>query len=643
MPEKDQIKLAIQIRTIENKFLELFSEGKLNGTVHTSVGQEFSAIAFAGQLQTSDFVFSNHRCHAHYLAFTGDVRGLIAELLGKETGTSGGVGSSQHLKRGNFFSNGVQGGIVPIAAGLALASKLRKSTDIAVVFIGDGTLGEGVLYETLNLISLWKLPLLVVCENNQYAQSTPVESNLAGGILERARAFGIEAFESSTDSVGDLLIEARASIEHVRRNRLPAFHIVNTYRLNAHSKGDDDRDPHEIARHREKDFLVRFESEEPDIYSALQAEASSTVARHVDDVEQDSALSFDAYFPSPALVNSELTWNTLRDTSQRQITLINEFFRNWLREDTRNIFLGEDVLSPYGGAFKVANGLSDEFPGQVLSTPISEAAITGIANGLALSGFRPAVEIMFGDFVTLALDQIINHASKFFHMYNHQISCPIVLRTPMGGGRGYGPTHSQTLDRFLIGIDNVTTVALNTLVNPVQIYSAVFNLEHPAIVIENKIDYGKVVGQPAIAGFSSFSTDDPFPVVRISPDNSISNLTIVTYGGMTSTVLDCLPILFKQCDLTSEVVVLSCINPIDYRAIIESVTKTRRLVVIEEGSVVGGVSSQVVSSVVESSNLHIETLKIGALPVPIPSPQSLESQVLPSVSRIVEMIGEKFQ
>src|SRR5450759_2599072 len=171
------IKQALLIRIVEEKFLQLFSEGKLNGTVHTCVGQEFSALAFAGQLKKKDFVFSNHRCHGHYIAFTRDVRGLIAELLGKSTGTSGGIGSSQHLCHDNFFSNGVQGGIVPVAAGYALGNKLMQNGAIGVVYIGDGTLGEGVLYETMNIISKWSIPLLIVCENNFYAQSTPQTVN----------------------------------------------------------------------------------------------------------------------------------------------------------------------------------------------------------------------------------------------------------------------------------------------------------------------------------------------------------------------------------------------------------------------------------------------------------------------------------
>src|SRR4029079_18410075 len=128
--------------------------------------------------------------------------------------------------------------------------------------------------------------------------------------------------------------------------------------------------------------------------------------------------------------------------NKRQVELINAFFVKKMNEDKLSLFIGEDILSPYGGAFKVARNLSTLFPDRVCSTPISEAAITGISNGLALAGFKPYVEIMFGDFVTLAMDQIVNHASKFHHMYNGKATCPVVIRTPMGGKRGYGPTHS---------------------------------------------------------------------------------------------------------------------------------------------------------------------------------------------------------
>ena len=164
------LKQLLLIRNVEQAFLDLFSQGKLNGTVHTCIGQELSASAFAGQLKRSDFVFSNHRCHGHFIAYTGEWKKLLLELMGKKDGVCSGVGSSQHLQLDNFYSNGIQGGILPLAAGFALGNKLSKNGNIGVVYIGDGTLGEGIVYETLNFISKKEIPVVVVCENNKYAQ-----------------------------------------------------------------------------------------------------------------------------------------------------------------------------------------------------------------------------------------------------------------------------------------------------------------------------------------------------------------------------------------------------------------------------------------------------------------------------------------
>ncbi|MEL7340644.1 MAG: thiamine pyrophosphate-dependent dehydrogenase E1 component subunit alpha, partial [Bacteroidota bacterium] len=290
------IKQALLIRKVEQTFLDLFSQGRLNGTVHTCVGQEFSALAFAGQLRRSDFVFSNHRCHGHYIAFTRDYKGLMAELMGKAKGTCGGVGSSQHLCRNNFYSNGIQGGIVPVAAGYALANKLKGNDDIGLVYIGDGTLGEGVLYETMNIASKWSIPLLIVCENNFYAQSTPQSVNLAGDILQRAEAFGIETFKGDTWDPENLMAEAKNAIRYVREESRPAFVLVETYRLNAHSKGDDDRDEAEVNEYRNRDFLIRFEQEAPEYYQKYQSSIEQEVDAYVSDILDAPELQLEEYY-----------------------------------------------------------------------------------------------------------------------------------------------------------------------------------------------------------------------------------------------------------------------------------------------------------------------------------------------------------
>ena len=191
-PAQDLLYRAYLVRTVEQELLDLFAAGKLSGTTHTCIGQEMTAVALAAALERNrDIVVSNHRCHGHYLAWTDDPDGLLAEVMGRRTGVCGGIGGSQHLSAPGFFSNGIQGGIVPMAAGLAFAQKLSERGGIVAVCIGDGTLGEGVVYETFNMAAKWSLPLLVVLENNLYAQSTSQTETLAGDICARASAFGI--------------------------------------------------------------------------------------------------------------------------------------------------------------------------------------------------------------------------------------------------------------------------------------------------------------------------------------------------------------------------------------------------------------------------------------------------------------------
>jgi TPP-dependent pyruvate/acetoin dehydrogenase alpha subunit len=235
------------IRRFEETLLSLFEEGVLNGTTHACIGQEADAVAVMEHIEPGDHVFSNHRCHGHYLARTGDAFGLLAEVMGKEAGASSGLGGSQHVFAPGFMSNGVQGGIVPAAAGIAMAQQLRGSDRVSAVFIGDGTLGEGAVYETMNIASLWNLPLLVVVEDNQWAQSTPVEHNLAGSMRARFEAFGVPVRE--VDST-DVLALDRAAADEVAAARSggPRVLLIHTYRLCHHSKSDDHRPEAEVAQ-----------------------------------------------------------------------------------------------------------------------------------------------------------------------------------------------------------------------------------------------------------------------------------------------------------------------------------------------------------------------------------------------------------
>ncbi|MEA2169998.1 MAG: acetoin:2,6-dichlorophenolindophenol oxidoreductase subunit alpha [Solirubrobacteraceae bacterium] len=264
MPDLDALyERMLVIRRFEETLLDMASSGELVGTTHTYIGQEAGGVGIIDHLDPArDVVFSNHRCHGHYLAFTDDVTGLYAEVMGRVTGVCGGKGGSQHLQKGNFYTNGIQGSIVPVATGIALAEQRRGTGAVTTVFIGDGTLGEGTVYECLNMAALWNLPLLVVVENNRYAQTTPIELAVAGDIGARAEAFGISTARVSTTDVEAIHAAAGDAVGAARTG--PFCLILDTYRFAPHSKGDEIRDADEIARAREHDPLTVVADRVPD-------------------------------------------------------------------------------------------------------------------------------------------------------------------------------------------------------------------------------------------------------------------------------------------------------------------------------------------------------------------------------------------
>ncbi len=286
MPDNPDIetlyRTMVLIRRFEETVLENFSRGVFFGTTHTYLGQEADAAGVLCHLQPQDIVFSNHRCHGHFLAYGGEPVALFAELMGREGGVCGGRGGSQHLHWRNFYSNGVQGGIVPVATGMALAEKIKQSQAIVIAFLGDGTLGEGVVYEALNMGALWQAPILYVLENNHIAQTTPVNSALAGSIPARFEAFGIACDEIDTSDVLEVSETAGRLVEAVRISGSPRALVIHTCRFGPHSKGDDTRQEEEVqALRRNRDPLTLHAGR-------LLDAARNSIERELDDQVQNA-------------------------------------------------------------------------------------------------------------------------------------------------------------------------------------------------------------------------------------------------------------------------------------------------------------------------------------------------------------------
>jgi TPP-dependent pyruvate/acetoin dehydrogenase alpha subunit len=230
-------------------------------------------------IEEGDIVASNHRCHGHFLAYGGSMHALAAELMGRKTGVCGGRSGSQHIHWRDFYANGILGGTLPLAAGMALAEKMAARGRIVVAFLGDGTLGEGVTYESLNMAGLWSLPVVFILEDNRYAQSTPVRLNLAGDMAGRFTAFGIPYSEADTTDVREIREIGQRAIGEARSGGGPYAVVLHTYRFGPHSKGDDTRDPAEIAQFQKRDpLLVHRTRLEPTSLAAVDMEVELEVA-----------------------------------------------------------------------------------------------------------------------------------------------------------------------------------------------------------------------------------------------------------------------------------------------------------------------------------------------------------------------------
>ena len=299
----------------------------------------------------------------------------------------------------------------------------------------------------------------------------------------------------------------------------------------------------------------------------------------------------------------------------RVVESLNAALHDLLAQDSQIYVLGEDILDPYGGAFKVTKGLSDCFPDRVLTTPISEACIVGLATGLAVRGRPAIVEIMFGDFLCLAMDQILNHASKLAWVYDHQIDVPLIIRTPMGGRRGYGATHSQSLEKHFCGVPGLTVLAVHPFGDPGEVLRRAYASAAPTLIIENKTMYGHTVR----------------PMDEL-PKHPAPDLGIITYGGCVELAAAAAKTLALEEELNVEVLPLTQISPFPMSLVTELAQRTKRIITVEEGTEGWGFASECAHALI-GTGVRFDALS--APPHPIPSSKEWELNILPDTADIV--------
>jgi 2-oxoisovalerate dehydrogenase E1 component len=631
------------IRSSELLVLDQFSRGLVSGTTHTCLGQEICAMAVVRALtHPDDAALSNHRNHGHFLTYSGEFVGLVAEIMGREAGACGGRGGSQHLVWRHFHSNGVQGGMTGIGVGLALARKLHGSGAIVAAMIGDGTLGQGLLYEAMNLASVWSAPFLVVVENNGISQTTEPHQNLGGDILARGTAFGLQTWRVD-DAGPDFFEQVAAAVQSVRDTQRPGFLVIDTRRMGPHSKGDDLRDEAVVAAIRARDPLAAMGRRlSDDVRVAIEARNAAFIEQVREAANASpEAVTDDApehiFDRAGELQGAQPTYPAVATKTSVRLA-INAALNHLLANHADTILLGEDLHDPYGGAFKVTQGLSTAFPGRVISTPISEAGITGAAIGLAMDGFRPILEIMFADFLSLCMDQLYNHAVKFPGIFP-EVSVPMIIRTPSGGRRGYGPTHSQSPENIFTAIPGLSVLYGSQRHDVARLLiDASRRWPYPTLFLEHKLLYGETQDRGDFVELAADPDDIAahlFPtLLRQRPD---ADLTIVTYGGMLPVVEEAALRLEAEEELSVDIVVPALLAPLPRRTLLAHLMRSERVVIAEESHHEFGIGAEIAACLLEAG-YRGRTFRIGTPPVPIASARSLERQILPDAEKLIEDI-----
>ncbi|MBO4286718.1 MAG: dehydrogenase E1 component subunit alpha/beta [Kiritimatiellae bacterium] len=639
----------LTIRLFEEAVERLFLEGRIMGTAHTCIGQEAVAVGVAAALGPQDAMTSTHRGHGHLIARGGEPGRVMAELFGRETGYSHGRGGSQMMivpELGFYGANGITAGSTAFAAGLALEAKLHGTGRAVVCILGDGASNQGIFYESLNLAALWKLPVVYLIENNGYAMSTATERGLADtAVADRAKAFNLPGRQVDGNDPFAVRDALRLCLERARSGEGPCILECLTYRLSGHSRGDPrvyrSREEESAAWKRdpvtricegltEKQIAEGRTAAEKAIADAVTFAESSPAPRPADPdallfapvvpASREEASPTAAALPASESGQPATFTQTLRETLDSVLTSRPEVF-----------VMGEDI-GVYGGSFGVTRGLFEKYGAErIRDTPISEQALTGCAIGAAVAGLRPVIEFMFMDFMTLAVDQLVNFAAKLHAVYG--LNCPLVARTATGAGRGYGATHSQTLERIFFGVPGIKIAAPSNPGDAASLLREAIRDNNPVLFIEHKLLY------PMRFPLENGAQPLPFGKARVAVEGS--DATLVAWSYMVVQAKRAAEQL-KSEGISVEVIDLRTLAPLDTATAIESAKKTGRVLIIEEGPRTGGVGAEIAARIAEGAFEYLEkpVRRIASPDLPVPAAKSLEALCVPTPESIAATVRE---
>lgn len=635
----------IRVRKFEDKCAELYTQEKIRGFLHLYDGEEAIAAGVIPVLDTPDRIVATYREHGHALVRGVPMTTIMAEMYGKAEGCSGGRGGSMHLfDAGSHFygGNAIVGGGLPLAAGLALADRMRGQNTVTACFFGEGAVAEGEFHEAMNLAALWDLPVLFVCENNSYAMGSALSrTESETDIHAKAAAYRIESHQVNGMDVVAVEAAARKAIQIIRATGKPVFLECKTYRFRAHSMFDAQlyRQKSEVEEWRQRGPIVKFQGwllenglihaeDVTEIEARIDAEIADAVAFaeagtwETADQLPVHTLGPQTEPPEPTPPSGETIEVTYRDA-------VKEGIRDAMTRDDRVFLMGEDV-GAYGGCYAVSMGLMEEFgEARIRDTPLSESGFTGAGIGAAAAGLRPIVELMTVNFSLLALDQIMNTAATIRHMSGGQFGVPLVIRMATGAGKQLAAQHSHSLEGWYAHIPGLKVLAPATLEDARGMLWTALQDPDPVLIFENVMLYNRSGAIDANAG--------PVEIARAAVRREGKDLSLITYGGSLFKTLDAAEQL-AQDGIEAEVIDLRTLRPLDDATIMASVARTRRAVIVDEGWRSGSLAAEISARIMEQVfwTLDAPVGRVCSQEVPIPYPKHLEDAAIPQVDKIVD-------
>ena len=636
------------IRRSEEQLAKAHQRGLVHGACHTYVGQEAIAVGVCAHLHTEDAVFSTHRGHGHALAKGVPPEQLMAELYGRATGCSRGRGGSMHLfapEVGMMGTSGIVGPCILQAAGAGYSFKLMKTSGVAVAFFGDGAVNNGAFHEGLNLASIWKLPVLFVCENNEFATEIPFRYAAGNpSVAGRAASYGLPGVDLDGNDVLAIHAAAEEAVQRARRGDGPTLLECRTYRTRPHAEGMGDytyRTREEVDAWKPRCPIVRLRAHLLGASLLTERELAALETAVGAEVETAHRAAETAAWPDPATAATHIYAHPPRavparpapdggrEVSFMQATL--EALTHEMANNPRIFVLGEGI-GKRGGNFKTTAGLFDRFgPERLCDTPISERGFVGLGGGAAMTGTRPVIDFMFADFVLDAVGEIVNQIAKIQYMSDGRIKMPILLRGCIGIGHSAATHHSGNYYPMYAHFPGLRVVVPSTPYDAKGLLHHALRCDDPVLFLEHRellslkgpvpeADYEIPFGQAA--------------VVREGTD-----VTVVALALMVQRTLTACATLAGE-GVSVELIDPRTVAPLDIETIARSVRKTGRLLIVDEAFAPFGIGAEIAAQLSDRGfdDLDAPIRRLNGVHTPTPYSPTLESVVVPNVDAITQAI-----